>query len=85
MQPMDGLTPEERADLALLMQANEHGGFAIEVGSNKHQALNRAIENEWVRLVEIDPQECEAAARVQAHRLRPLALVSSVPCVAAAA
>ena len=51
---MDGLTPEEKADLALLMQANEHGGFAIEVGSNKHQALNRAIENEWVRLVEID-------------------------------
>ena len=39
---MDGLTPEEKADLALLMQANEHGGFAIEVGSNKHQALNRS-------------------------------------------
>jgi len=51
---MGGLTPEEKADFALLMQANESGGFVIEVGSNKHQALNCAIENEWVRLVEID-------------------------------
>ena len=51
---MGGLTPEEKADFALLMQANESGGFVIEVGSNKHRALNRAIENEWVRLVEID-------------------------------
>ena len=58
---MDGLTPEEKADFALLEQANERSGFVIEVGSNEHQALNRAIKNEWVRLIEID-QSCSACS-----------------------
>ena len=51
---MSDLTPEEKADFALLIQASERGGFVIEVGANQHPALNRAIENEWVRLVEVD-------------------------------
>ena len=51
---MSDLTPEEKADFALLIQASERGGFVIEVGANQHPALNRAIENEWGRLVEVD-------------------------------
>jgi hypothetical protein len=85
MQPVSALTPEEKADFALLKQANERGGFVIEVGANKHQAL-QSRDRERVGSPGRDrPQECEAASRVQAHGLRPLALMSSEPCVAAAA
>lgn len=57
--PFEIVVTNDDADLELLSLANEKGKFAIELGyrlePHKQYALERGIDAEWFRIVDVSP------------------------------